>query len=230
MNSSDIGHSIAVAARTIHHRRNLDETLQAIVETASRSVPAFTHVGISTVRSTGEVETTACTDDLVRHLDDVQYELHEGPCFAALREADLVVASHLRHDQRWPRYVPRAAEAGVRSQLAVKLYLDDEGTLGGINFYSTSTDEVDEDSKTLAQLFAAHAAIALGHAHELEQLNEALHSRKVIGQALGILMERYQLDEDRAFAFLVRASSHGNVKLRQIAQELVNQANTRQPA
>ena len=190
-------------------------------------MPAFDHVGISTVRSSGEVETTACTDDLVRELNKVQYELEEGPCFQALRDADVVVAPRLRHDQRWPRYVPRAVEAGVHSQLAVKLYLDDEGTLGGINFYSTSTEEVDEDSRTLASLFAAHAAIALGHAHELEQLNHALHSRKVIGQALGILMERYQMDEDRAFAFLIRASSYGNVKLRHVAQELVDQANTR---
>jgi len=228
MNHSDIGQAIAVAARTIHHRHNLAETLQAIVDTASRSVPAFEHVGISTVTAAGEVATTACTDDLVRRLDEVQYSLGDGPCFAALRDADLVVAPRLRHDQRWVQYVPYALEEGVRSQLAVKLYLDDEGTLGGINFYSTSTEEVDDDSRTLAQLFAAHAAIALGHAHELDQLNEALCSRKVIGQALGILMERYQMDEDRAFAFLVRASSHGNVKLRLIAQELVDQANRQQ--
>ncbi len=228
MQQLQIGQAIAVAARTINHHRSLEETLQAIVETAGRSVPAFDHVGISTHRKNGEVKTRAATGDLVYQLDALQYDLSEGPCVDTLRET-VVVAPRLRHDQRWPRYVPRAAEAGVQSQLAVKLYLDDEGTLGGINFYSTATDEVDEDSQTLAALFAAHAAIALGHAHQLEQLNHALHSRKVIGQALGILMERYQMDEDRAFAFLIRASSHGNIKLRQVAQELVDQANRRKP-
>jgi AmiR/NasT family two-component response regulator len=54
-----------------------------------------------------------------------------------------------------------------------------------------------------------------------------LQARKVIGQAIGIVMERYQMNEDRAFSFLVRASSHGNIKLRDIAQELVEQRNTR---
>jgi AmiR/NasT family two-component response regulator len=79
----------------------------------------------------------------------------------------------------------------------------------------------------VADLFAAHAAIALGQARERETLNEALHSRKTIGQAIGILMERYQMNDERAFAFLVRASSHSHIKLRDIAQELVDQANAK---
>jgi GAF domain-containing protein len=123
--------------------------------------------------------------------------------------------------------VPEAVALGVQSQLAVKLFLDGEGTLGGINFYSTTSKDVDSDAEAVADLFAAHSAIALGHARERETLNEALHSRKVIGQAIGILMERYQMNEDRAFAFLVRASSQSNVKLRDIAQELVDQRNAK---
>jgi GAF domain-containing protein len=131
----------------------------------------------------------------------------------------------IHHDQRWPRYVPAAVELGLRSQLAVRLYLDDQGTLGGLNLYSTTSDDVDPEAEGTAELFAAHAAIALGNARERENLNQALHSRKVIGQAVGILMERYEMNEDRAFAFLVRASSHANIKLREVAQELVNRAN-----
>ena len=80
----------------------------------------------------------------------------------------------------------------------------------------------------LARLFAAHAAIALGHVHERETLTDALETRKVIGQAIGLLMERHAMNEDRAFAFLVRASSHANIKLRTAAQELVNQHNAKQ--
>lgn len=81
------------------------------------------------------------------------------------------------------------------------------------------------EAEWTAELFAARAAIALGNARERENLNQALHSRKVIGQAVGILMERYAMNEDRAFAFLVRVSSHANIKLRDVAQELVNRAN-----
>jgi GAF domain-containing protein len=215
--------SIAEAARTLNQPRTLDETLQTLVEVACNSVPGFDQVGIATLHK-GKVETRAFTGDLVLRLDEIQYGLREGPCSAALQGTDEVSVSSLRVEHRWPRYVPQARAAGVRSQMAVKLYLDQEA-LGGINFYSTSSDDVSDDAQALARLFASHAAIALGHAKERETLTEALQTRKVIGEALGILMERYEMNEDRAFAFLVRASSHANIKLRVVAQELVDEHN-----
>lgn len=223
--ASDFAQSIAEAARTLNKPRSLDDTLQTIVEVACNSVPGFDQVGISTLERRGEVETRAFTGDLVLHLDALQYDLDEGPCSAALNYGDAVSVSNLGTESRWPRYVPQALEAGVRSQLAVKLYLD-RGTLGGINFYSTLHDEVGADAQALARLFATHAAIALGHAQERETFTEGLVTRRAIGQAIGILMERYDMNEDRAFAFLVRASSHANIKLRSVAQELVDEGNT----
>jgi GAF domain-containing protein len=221
---SDFAQSIAEAARTLHQARSLDDTLQTIVEVACNSVPGFDQVGIATLHKKGKVETRAFTGDLVLHLDKIQYSLGEGPCAAALQGTAEVSVSRLDREQRWTRYVPEARASGVRSQMAVKLILGQD-TLGGINFYSTTSDEVSDDAKALGRLFATHAALALGHAHERETLNEGLQTRKVIGQAIGILMERYEIDEDRAFAFLVRASSHANIKLRAIAQKLVNERN-----
>jgi GAF domain-containing protein len=194
--------------------------LQTIVEVACNSVPGFDQVGIATLHK-GKVETRAFTGDLVLRLDEVQYGLREGPCSAALQGTDAV--SSLRAEHRWPRYVPEARAAGVRSQMA-KLYLDQDA-LGGINFYSTISDDVSPNAQALARLFATHAAIALGRAHERRTLNEALQTRKVIGEAIGILMERHEMNEDRAFAFLVRASSHANIKLRAVAQQLVDERN-----
>jgi GAF domain-containing protein len=220
---SDFVQSIAEAARTLNQPRALDETLQSIVEVACNSVPGFDQVGIATLRK-GRVETRAFTGDLVLRLDEIQYGLREGPCSAALQGTDSVSVSSLGVEHRWPRYVPQARAAGIRSQMAVKLYLDQDA-LGGMNFYSTISDEVSHDAQALARLFATHAAIALGRANEREALNEALQTRKVIGQAIGILMERHQMNEDRAFAFLVRASSHANIKLRAVAQELVDERN-----
>lgn len=216
--------SIAEAARTLNQPRSLDETLQTIVEVASNSIPGFDQVGIATLHKLGAVETRASTGDLVLRLDHLQYGLQEGPCSVVLQGPEPVSMSSLRAEQRWPRYVPRALAEGVRSQMAVKLYLDREA-LGGINFYSTSSDDVSPDAQALAHLFASHAAIALGHARDRENLNEALQTRKVIGEAIGILMERHLMDEDRAFAFLVRASSHANIKLRVVAQQLVDERN-----
>jgi GAF domain-containing protein len=186
-------------------------------------VPGFDQVGIATLEK-GTIATKAFTGSLVLHLDKIQYGLREGPCSAALQGTEVISMSSLRHEQRWTQYVPQAQAAGVRSQMAVKLHRD-QATLGGINFYSTTSDEVSPDAEALGRLFATHAAIALGHAYERESLKEGLRTRKVIGQAIGILMERYQMNEDRAFAFLVRASSHANIKLRAVAQELVDQRN-----
>ena len=91
--------------------------------------------------------------------------------------------------------------------------------------YSTSSDTIDPDAVHMAELFAAHAALALGHARREEQLSAALATRKVIGQAIGILMERHALKEDAAFVYLTRVSSHTNVKLRTVAQEIVDLRN-----
>src|SRR3954452_25293392 len=222
--ASEFAQSIAEAARSVNQPRTLDDTLQTIVEVACNSVPGFDQVGISTLQREGTVKTRECIGALVQRLDEIQYGLGEGPCAEALRGIDVVSVSSLRDEQRWPHYVPQARAMGVRSQLAVKLYLD-QGTLGGINFYSTVSDDVSPDVEALARLFATHSAIALGLARERANLNEALQSRKMIGQAIGIIMERYDMNEDRAFAFLVRASSHANIKLRAIAQELVDQHN-----
>ena len=224
--TTDYALSIAEAARTLYRPRCLDDTLQTIVEVACNSVPGFDHVGIATMARKGHVETRAFTGDLVPPLDELQYTLREGPCSATLQGGEAFSVSSLRHEQRWPRFVPQALALGARSQLAVKLYLDDD-TLGGINFYSTTSDEVSEDAQALAQLFATHAAIALGHAQERDELTTGMQSRRVIGEAIGLLMERYQMSDDRAFAFLVRASSHRNIKLRAVAEELVAEANLR---
>lgn len=220
-----IAEALATAAREIHAQVDLASTLDAIVQSARRSLPGVDHVGISVVHKRGQVETVAGTDPLVWELDAIQYDLGEGPCVDAIRHAPVTVANALRHDQRWPRYVPQAVERGVGAQMALRLYVEDE-TLGGLNLYATATDTIDPDLQHLATLFATHAALALGKARHEEDLNAALATRKVIGQALGIVMERYHLDEDRAFQFLVRVSQASNVKLRDIAQELVDQANT----
>ena len=225
---SDFAESTAEAARTLNQHRSLDDTLQTIVEVACNSVPGFDQVGISTLQRDGTIETRAFTGDLVVRLDEVQYGLGEGPCSAVLQGSEVVAVSCLRDEQRWPRYVPQAQAAGVRSQMAVRMYLD-QSTMGGINFYSTISDEVSSNAVAIARLFATHSAIALGHAQERDTLTEGIQTRKVIGQAIGILMERYQVNEDRAFAFLVRASSHGNIKLRAVAQDLVDQSNAKQP-
>lgn len=224
----DFAEMLADVARQINAPVDLTSTLEAIVRSATTSLAGIDHVGISMVHRGGRIETMAGTDQLVWDLDALQYELREGPCYESITKVPVLVANELRHDQRWPRYVPRAAKQGVQAQMGIRLFVEGE-TVGGLNLYSTQVDQIDPDVQHVAELFATHAALELGRARQTEDLNTALSTRKVIGQALGILMERYELNEDRAFQFLVRVSTHSNVKLRDIAQELVDQANNRQP-
>jgi GAF domain-containing protein len=227
--SNDLAAAMAAAARALHSPPDLEETLAVIVETARVSLPGVDAVGISTIDRHGTPTTCAATSQLVWDLDRIQYDLDEGPCVHAMKDPDaaVVAAPHIGADLRWPAYVPHALERGLKSQLAVKLYLAEEGTVGGLNMYSTSREDIDADAESVAELFATHAAIALGNAREVEGLNEALRTRKVIGQAIGMLMNEYTLNQDAAFGFLVRMSSHGNVKIRDIAADMVAEANER---
>jgi hypothetical protein len=217
--------ALAEVARILDAKHSVQDTLDGIAETARAAVPGFDHVGVSIApakrRGTRpRIETLAATDPLVRELDDLQWELGEGPCVDALLEEPVVTVERARHAQRWPRYVPEAARFGLRAQLAIRLFNDKTG-VGGLNFYSVAQETVDPLAPVIGELFAVHAAVALGRAREIEGLHEALASRKVIGQGIGILMERYQLDEERAFEYLLRTSQQSNVKLRQVAEELV---------
>lgn len=212
--------ALAHATATINESKTLDETLDSIVLATRSSLPEFGHVSISQRHRDGAIETKVGTDPLVWELDALQYHLDEGPCVHALESEPIVVVPHLRHDQRWPRYIPEAARKGVRCQVGVRLFSDGDH-VGGLNLYSTDHDEVTEDTVSTARLLALHAGIVLGHVQQAHQLFQALETRKAIGQAIGIVMERYRIDQDRAFQFLVRASSSSNIKLRDIAEELV---------
>ena len=222
----DITAAVAAAAEAINSPRSLSESLHTIVDVARVSIPGFDHAGISVIHGDGTIETLAGTDALVWDLDALQYEVDEGPCVDAMRRVPVVTVEHAQHAQQWPRYIPQAVACGLKAQLALRLY-DDGDAVGGLNLYSTESETVDPDAQHVAQLFASHAAIALGRARVEEQLTEAMVTRQIIGQATGLLMERYQLDPDRAFQFLIRTSQTSNSKLRDVARELVDAARDR---
>ena len=222
----DVAAALATAAREITGPQDLDATLDLIVNVARDSMPGIDHVGISLSHRDGRVDTQAATDPLVRELDRLQYELGEGPCLHAMDTGEHVRVEHARHEQRWPAFMRAAAPVGLRSCLGVRLSVETR-TVGALNLYSFSQDTIEAETEQLAELFAAHAGLALGHARRLENLNAALESRKVIGLALGILMERMDIDEDRAFVYLTRISATTETKVRDVAASVVAEVNTR---
>jgi GAF domain-containing protein len=205
----------------------LEGTLEAIAHTAREAVPGFDHVGVSVVRTDGTVATMASTGRLVREMDLLQYELDQGPCLDAMRRETLVLVEDLSTQaQNWPGYAPRASEAGVRAQMGMRLRSNEE-TLGGLNFYSTAADTIDSRAPHRAELFATHASIALARARHVD-VSEAVEGHQFIGQAVGILMERLQITENRAMYYLVRVATVAELKVQDVAREIVRDV-TRKP-
>jgi GAF domain-containing protein len=214
--------ALTQAAREINTPASFESTLETIVLVARRSVPDIDEVGISAAHRDGHLETLASTAPLVLELDRLQYDAGEGPCLQALASADTVRVEDAKHEQRWPGFIPAAVRLGLRSQLGICLHADHR-TLGALNLYSLSSDVLSEETQQLAELFAAHAALAVGHAKRVHELNAALDSRTTIGVAIGILMHRLDLDQDAAFAYLTRMSSVTETKLRDVAGKVVHE-------
>jgi hypothetical protein len=221
-----IADAISRVARAVNAPNDLQCQLDTIVAVARDSMPEIDHAGLSVAHRDGTVETRAATGDLVHQLDQLQYALGEGPCLHAIEAEPVVVVEQAWKETRWPRFMTRARELGLRSQMGLRLYVDEQ-TRGGLNLYSTSSDTIDPETTHLADLFASHAALAMGRVRTAENLNAALASRTTIGIALGILMERYDMDQDRAFAYLTRIASSSETKLREVAAHLVEEATRR---
>lgn len=204
---------------------DLDHTLRQIVQAAVEVLPQVDRASITVRHDDGRLETAQPTDDALLHLDTAQYDLHEGPCYEAASDEVHVVAPDLATDRRFPRYAPVALEQGVRAQAGLRLF-DTPRSQGALNLYSRQVGAF-ADLRDLGDLFVHQAGTAIAYAQEVADLRTALETRRTIGQAIGILMERYELTDERAFAFLARLSSHRNVKLRQVAQEVVEETQAR---
>ena len=175
------------------------------------------------LREDGEFRSIAPTATVVSDLDGVQMRHRQGPCLEAAQVDSVVRSPDLRREHRWPEFCAAAIELGVYSILSFQLYTHHRGCgSGALNLLSTRTNAFDVGAETTLAMLATHAAITLIAADKDTQFQSALASRDVIGQAKGIIMERYKLDAGRAFALLVKLSQDSNTPLRSVAQRLVD--------
>jgi len=205
-------------AREMGARGSLDHTLEIVL---ARTQQAFLcdAVGILLVQE-GRITTAAASTPDVQRADELQMECGEGPCLEAISRRQDHIADDLGSDSRWCTWGPKAAALGWRSILSVGL-LGEERPLGALNLYSRQTSFFTVDDLHLGEVFGAQAAVALAGARERETLLRAVDARHLIGQAQGILMERYGIDAAQAFTVLRRYSSHTNRKLRLVAEDVV---------
>ena len=214
--------AMAQLARDFHRQHgSVDDTLQTITAAASVSVPGAQDAAISLSTRRSLLENHTATHELPRRVVHLQAEVGEGPCLQSLRDQAPVRVDDFAAEDRWPQF--RAGMAGelVGSMLSVPLFIDG-GSIGSLSFYAAGPGAFDAQSVDIGQVFASHAAVALAAARNEEGLRLALTNRDLIGQAKGILMERHKITGQQAFLLLVRVSQATNVKLRDIAEELVS--------
>jgi GAF domain-containing protein len=217
--------AFAAIAKRMIAAPDLEQAFTTIVELGISMVPGAQHGGITILRH-GTFETPVASGDLPRTVDAIQYAVGTGPCVDAVLDDTMYRSGDISRDTRWPEFGGRAAdETGVRSMLSFPLYLENDSSLGGLNFYSTETNAFAETATAIGTVFATHAAIALAAAQRqatVTNLYRALESSREIGTAMGILMTRELLTRDQAFDLLRLASQRSHRKLRAIASEIVD--------
>lgn len=212
--------SLAEFARSLRDtRRSMPETISEILRTAIRLIPGAT-VGCVTTVSKGERTVVASTDPVAEELCRLQYELDEGPIPTEVRHFDVVVSDDLTSEPRWPEFAVLAVGEGFKSLAAFQLYSNADD-LGALVFYSDEPGAFDADAVEIGEALAAHAAIAMLGARDNEQFQAGLASRDIIGQAKGMIMERYDLDAVQAFELLAKLSQQQNLPLHRVARDLV---------
>jgi GAF domain-containing protein len=236
LGQDELSRSLAVLSHMLLKEETLDSTLDRIAQLAAELLPEAVAASITISDAGGPARTASSTDQAVAELDAEQYRLDEGPCLAALREGQTFQIDSMRSETRWQGFCQVAAAAGIESVLAVPLDAESaDGRMGAINFFARASDVFTDPDRHAAKMFSAQAGVAAANAAAFadlqaeralltRRLEDALHSRAVIDQAVGILMERERLGPEEAFQMLRSASQKLNVKLRVIAAEILESA------
>ncbi len=208
-------------ARTLQQQTDPHDALVGIVRAAVQLIPGCDEGSISVVLNRRHVTSEAASGELPRVVDALQNETGQGPCLDAVYHQETVRVSDMAGEQRWPLFARRALAAGAAGMLSFQLYVEGDN-LGALNLYSQRPGAFDDESEHVGLLFAAHAAVAYAAVCTQAGLARSVETRQLIGQAQGILIERYKITPDEAFALLIRASQDSNRKLREIAERLVH--------
>jgi len=204
----------------LHDSTGVEETIDAVVQFALQALNC-SHAGVALAVRGRRPEVPAVTDPLVAVIYRLQMDTGVGPLVEAMQSQTTVIVGDTATEQRWPEWAAQVLGLGVRSVLDVPLTTSAAGTIGVLGLYNTQPDAFNSDDEAIAHILARHASVALAHARHDESMAQAIDARKLVGQAMGILMERYDIDGDHAFEVLKRYSQDTNTKLRDVAQQLI---------
>lgn len=202
-----------------------DETTDALRElarSAVKSVPGAACAGLTVAHRDRSVRSVAATDPYPTMLDEIQQRYGEGPCLSAAWEQHTVVVNDLTSDRRWPRYRRDVlSRTPIRAIMSFELFSDSK-EVGALNIYAEQPEIFDGAAVEVGLVYATHAAIAWTVMRRDSEFRSALASRDIIGQAKGMLMERFDVDAVHAFELLKRLSQDGNIPLADVARRLVH--------
>ena len=219
------------AGRDLQHMlldaSGLENFLGEVAQRAAQTVIGSLACGV-TVRAAPSARMIGATsDDFARRMDEIQYDVDDGPCLTCLRDGEIVTVEDIANDRRWPAFSERGRIEGAGSSLSVPMRLRGR-PIGALNLYSAEPHALDDGDRARARRFADQAAGAVALAIRLDDgeersrhLEVALQSRSVIDQALGILMGQRRITSEEAFDVLRRLSQRANVKLRDVAAALI---------
>ena len=220
MDRQEFGRRLAEAARGMSGTRGTADTLQRIAAMAVDLIDSCDVAGVCVLRPNRN-DTCAHTDGALQVMDDLQHDLAEGPSMGGPSTADVISIGDLARDAPWPRWASEVVgRTGVRAYLGFRLFVEDD-SIGLLNLYAYEPDAFDHEDQLDGLVAAAHASVALSATVRHDQMHTALTSRQLIGEATGILRERFALSTDQAFAVLKRLSSQQNIKLFAVAQHVV---------
>jgi len=201
-----------------------DTVIAELAEHAAVEIPGAQCAGVTVTRNAKHIDTPAATHKWPILLDEIQQRHREGPCLTAAWEEKTIHVADLEADDRFPRYRRDALEqTPIRSIMAFQMFIAGE-TMGALNVYAEEPRAFGKASRDIGLIFAAHTSVAWNSARRDEQFRRALASRDTIGQAKGMIMERYGVDAVQAFEVLRKLSQDSNIPLVQVATELVTKA------
>jgi GAF domain-containing protein len=214
---------IAELVQQLHSRPDTDSdtVLAELAEHAAVEIPGAMYAGVTLTRTAKHIDTPAATHKWPIVLDEIQQLHREGPCLTAAWEEKTIHVADLETDERFPLYRRDALQrTPIRSVMAFQMFVAGE-TMGALNVYAEEPRAFGQTSRDIGLIFAAHSSVAWNSVRRDEQFKRALASRDTIGQAKGMIMERYGVDAVQAFEVLRKLSQDSNVPLVQVATELV---------
>jgi transcriptional regulator with GAF, ATPase, and Fis domain len=198
---------------------DVGRTVDKILGTAAALTPAA-EVGVFRLHDERRVEIAGTSGARARRADELQLDYGEGPCLSAALGRKVCLLNDTHDDDRWTRWSATVAELGWRSVLSLPLALREAG-IGALNLYATQPRSFRDEDVERAQVFARHASVALGVRITEERLKQAMADQHVLGQAKGILMERYGLSRERAQTVIEQHATTTGLLLSEVSQLII---------